>query len=151
MLMTTLVSSPKQQLYKDMEHKCNWLKLVIYLSRSTSFVVLDTNGQNEWHWLPAVAADFQRLLKWFGIKKVSSRNEKYYQIYLYFWSTGGPQIVLFLRPQGTVLLRKPYYSGTDLVLKSRFMTFGFSKSPFFAHFQAILIFETKKVIIWFHF
>ena len=29
--------------------------------------------------------------------------------------TGGPQIVL--RPQGTVLLRKPYYSGTDLVLK----------------------------------
>ena len=63
--------------------------------------------------------------------------------------TGGPQIVL--HPKGTVLLRKPYYSGTDLVLKSRFMTFGFSKSPFFAHFQAILIFETKKVIIWFHF
>ena len=63
---------------------CNWLKLVIYLSRSTSFAVLDTNGQNEWHWLPAVAADFQRLLKWFGIKKVSSRNEKNYQIYLYF-------------------------------------------------------------------
>ena len=27
------------------------------------------------------------------------------------------------------------------------MTFGFSKSSFFAHFQAILIFETKKVII----
>ena len=41
--------------------------------------------------------------------------------------------------------------GTDLVLKSQFMTFGFSKSPFFAHFQAILIFETKKVIIGFHF
>ena len=60
-------------------------------------------------------------------------------------------IVLFLRSQGTVLLRKPYYLGTDLLLKSRFMTFGFSKSPFFAHFQAILIFETKKVIIWFHF
>ena len=39
------------------------------------------------------------------------------------------------------------------VLKLRFMTFGFSKSPFFTHFQAsILIFETKKVIIiWFHF
>ena len=65
--------------------------------------------------------------------------------------TGGPRIVLFLRPQGTVLLRKPYYSGTDLVLKSGFVTFGFSKSPFFAHFQAILIFETKKVVIWFHF
>jgi hypothetical protein len=65
-------------------------------------------------------------------------------------STGGPQIVLFLRPQGTVLLRKPYYLGTDLVLKSQFMTFRFSKSPFFAHFQAILIFETKKVIIWFN-
>ena len=65
--------------------------------------------------------------------------------------TGGPQIALFLRTQGTVLLRKPYYSGTDLVLKWPFMTFGFSKSPFFAHFQAILIFETKKVIIWFHF
>ena len=30
--------------------------------------------------------------------------------------TGGPRIVLFLRPQGTVLLRNPYYSGTDLVL-----------------------------------
>ena len=39
-------------------------------------------------------------------------------------------------PQGTVLLRKQYYSGTDLVLNLRFMT--------------ILIFETKKVIIWFH-
>ena len=65
--------------------------------------------------------------------------------------TGGPQIVLFLRPQVTVLLRKPYYSGTDLVLKFQFMTFGFAKSPFFAHFEAILIFETKKVIIGFHF
>ena len=32
-------------------------------------------------------------------------------------STGGPRIVLFLRTQGTVLLTKPYYSGTDLVLK----------------------------------
>ena len=63
--------------------------------------------------------------------------------------TGSPWIVLFLQPQGTVLLRKPYYSGTDLVLKSWFMTFGFSKSPFFAHFQAILIFESKKVIIRF--
>jgi hypothetical protein len=31
------------------------------------------------------------------------------------------------------------------------MTFGFSKYPFSAHFQAILIFDTKKVIIWFHF
>ena len=31
------------------------------------------------------------------------------------------------------------------------MTFGFSKSPFFAHFQAILIFEIKKVNFWFHF
>ena len=31
------------------------------------------------------------------------------------------------------------------------MTFGFLKSPFFAHFQANLIFETIKVIIWFHF
>ena len=31
--------------------------------------------------------------------------------------TGGPRIVLFLRTQVTVLLRKPYYSGTDLVLK----------------------------------
>ena len=34
-----------------------------------------------------------------------------------FHSTGGPRIVLFLRTQGTVLLTKPYYSGTDLVLK----------------------------------
>ena len=32
-------------------------------------------------------------------------------------STGGPRIVLFLRTQGTVLLTKPYYSGTELVLK----------------------------------
>ena len=32
-------------------------------------------------------------------------------------TTGGPRIVLFLRTQGTVLLTKPYYSGTDLVLK----------------------------------
>ena len=27
----------------------------------------------------------------------------------------------------------------------------FQSPLFFAHFQAILIFETKKVIIWFHF
>ena len=67
--------------------------------------------------------------------------------YLFFLrDTGGPQIVLFLRPQGTVLLRKPYYLGTDLVLKLRFMTFGLSKFLFLASFQAILIFETKKVI-----
>ena len=32
-------------------------------------------------------------------------------------STGGPRIVRFLRTQGTVLLTKPYYLGTDLVLK----------------------------------
>ena len=69
----------------------------------------------------------------------------------HFSNTGGPQIVLFLRSQGTVLLKKPYYSGTYLVLKPQFMTFGFSKSPFLAHFQITLIFETKKVIIWFHF
>ena len=51
--------------------------------------------------------------------------------YLFFLrDTGGPQIVLFLYHQGTVLLGKPYYSGTDLVLKSRFMTFGFSKLVF---------------------
>ena len=62
-----------------------------------------------------------------------------------------PDSTVFLRPQGIVLLQKPYYSGTDLVLKWRFMPFGFSKSPFFAYFQAILIFETKNVIIWFHF
>ena len=31
------------------------------------------------------------------------------------------------------------------------MTFGFPKSPFFAHFQAILIFETKKAVIWFRY
>ena len=66
-----------------------------------------------------------------------------------FISTGGPRIVLFLRPQETVLLRKLYYLGTDLVLKLLFMTFGFSKSPYFAHFQAVLIFETKKLIVWF--
>ena len=47
-------------------------------------------------------------------------------------------------PQGTVLLRKPYYQGTDLVLKLQYMTFEFSKSPFSARCQAILIFETKK-------
>ena len=41
-------------------------------------------------------------------------------------NTGGPHIVLFLRPQGTLLLREPYYSGTDLVQKWQFMTFGFS-------------------------
>ena len=58
--------------------------------------------------------------------------------------TRGPWIVLFFCTQGTVLLTKPYYSGTDLVLKVRFMNF-------LASFQAILIFETKKVIIWFHF
>ena len=67
------------------------------------------------------------------------------------WGTGGPRIVLFLRSQGTILLLKPYYSGTDLVLKLQFMTFGFPKFPFFAHFPAILIFETKKMIIGFHF
>ena len=66
--------------------------------------------------------------------------------YLFFLGdTGGPQIVCFCAP------REPYYLGTDLVLKLWFMTFGFSKSPFLASFQAILIFETKKVIIWFHF
>ena len=32
-----------------------------------------------------------------------------------------------------------------------FMNSGFSKSPLFAHLQAILIFEPKKVIILFHF
>ena len=62
-------------------------------------------------------------------KKMSCEESK---IIVY---TGGPQIVLFLCPQGTVLLRKPYYLGTDLVLKSIFMTFGFSNSPFFAHFD----------------
>ena len=50
-----------------------------------------------------------------------------------------------------ITLRKPYYLGTDLVLKLQFMTFGLLKSPFLASFQAILILETKKVIIWFHF
>ena len=64
-------------------------------------------------------------------------------------TTGGPQIVRFLRPQGTVLLQKPYYSGTDLVLKLQFMTFGFSKSPFshdlsIAHKYILVLFLTMK-------
>ena len=67
------------------------------------------------------------------------------------FGTGGPQIVLFLRPQGTILLRKPYYSGTDLVLKITICDFWVFKVPFFAYFQAILICKTKKVIFWFHF
>ena len=73
----------------------------------------------------------------------------YFALKTHFSNTGSPQIVRFLRPQGTVLLRKPYYSGTDLVLKLQFLTFGFSKSPFFDHFQAILIFETKKWLFGF--
>ena len=84
-----------------------------------------------------------------GLAFTLLRFQKIY--FLIFNTIGGVQIVLFLRPKGTVLLRKPYYFGTDLVLKSWFMTFGFSKSPFFAQFQATSIFETKKVIIWFHF
>ena len=45
-------------------------------------------------------------------------------------NTEGPQIVQILCPQGIVLLQKLQYSGTDLVLKLQFMTFGFPKSPF---------------------
>ena len=45
--------------------------------------------------------------------------------------TGDPQIVRILCSQGIVLLQKSYYSGTDLVLKLPFMTFGFPKSPFY--------------------
>ena len=55
-------------------------------------------------------------------------------------NTGGPQIVLFLRPQWTILLRKTYYSGTDLVLKLWFMSFAFQSPLFFAHFQSYLDF-----------
>ena len=67
------------------------------------------------------------------------------------WYTGGSQIVLFLHPQGTVLLRKPYYLGTNLVLKSQSMTFGFSKSLFLLIFKLFWFLQLKKVIIWFHF
>ena len=55
-----------------------------------------------------------------------------------------PDSKVFVPPQETLLLSIPYCLGIDLVLKLRFMTFGFSKSPFIAHFQAISIFETKK-------
>ena len=50
--------------------------------------------------------------------------------YAHHITTGGPQIVRILGPQGIVLLQKLYKVGTDLVLKLQFMTFGFSKSPF---------------------
>ena len=53
--------------------------------------------------------------------------------YMFIWTTWGPQIVLFLRHRGTLLLGKLHYLGTDLVLKALFMAFRFSKSPFFAH------------------
>ena len=59
-----------------------------------------------------------------------------------FWKT---QIVLFLCPQGTVQLRKPYYSGIDLILKSRFMTFGFSKSPFLLIFKLFWFSKLEKL------
>ena len=51
-----------------------------------------------------------------------------------------------LRTQGIALLRKLHYMGTDLVLKSRFMTFRFPKSPFFDNFQEILNFFIEKFI-----
>jgi hypothetical protein len=63
--------------------------------------------------------------------------------------TGDPQMVLFLRPQGTVLLRKPYYLGTDLVLKSRYMTFGFSKYTFLLIFKLFWVLKPKKWLFGF--
>ena len=65
------------------------------------------------------------------------------------WYTGGSQIVLFLHPQGTVLLRKPYYLGTNLVLKSQFMTFGFSKSPFLLIFKLFWFLKLNKWLFGF--
>ena len=51
---------------------------------------------------------------------------------------------LWMPDFGTVLLRKPYYLGTDLVLKSWFMTFGFSKSPFVLIFKLFWFLNLKK-------
>jgi hypothetical protein len=55
-------------------------------------------------------------------------------IYLYRDSS---DITIFV-PKGIVLLQKSYYTGTDLILKLQFMTFGFSKYLFlliFTKFQ----------------
>ena len=58
-------------------------------------------------------------------------------------STGGPQIVRIMCPQGIVLLQKSYYSGTDLVLKLQFMIFGFPKSPF-SHISGLYLMKTYR-------
>ena len=43
-----------------------------------------------------------------------------------------PDSTVFAYP-GNSTIEKTIISGTDLVLKSGFMTFGISNSPFFAH------------------
>ena len=42
------------------------------------------------------------------------------------------------------LILEPYYLGTDFVLKSWFMTFGFSKSPFVLIFKLFWFLNLKK-------
>ena len=64
------------------------------------------------------------------------------------WYRGSPDSTVFAPPgnhtiEKTILFRDWFCS------KLQFMTFGFSKSPFLASFQAILSFETREVIIWF--
>ena len=73
-------------------------------------------------------------------------TDMFYSIFDLKKYTGSPQIVLFLRSRGTVLLRKPSYLWTDLVLKSQFMTFGFSKSLFLLIFKLFWALKLRK---WF--
>ena len=66
-------------------------------------------------WCPKLVTSESGIKKW--LKKARKATLKTYKLSSIL-TTGGPQIALFLRPQVTVLLRKLYYLGTDLVLKS---------------------------------
>ena len=54
-------------------------------------------------------------------------------------------------PPGNRTIEKTVLFGDWFCTKLTIYDFWIFKVPIFAHFQAILIFETRKVIIWFHF
>ena len=67
-----------------------------------------------------------------------------------WWYRGSPVSTVFAHP-GNRTIDKTVLFGDWFSTKIAIYDFWIFKVPFFAHFQAILIFETKKVIIWFHF
>ena len=102
-----------------------------------------------------VLKTYIKVQPWILFKKGQKKNLTFQLHFGLIWTKTNyresPDSTVFAPPGNRTIEETVLVFGDWFSTKIAIYDFWIFKVPFFAHFQAILIFETKKVIIWFHF